>query len=490
MAPHDMTAGGWVGGRTPRNGYMDLDRAYAPRENYTAHEKLRDEAPKPRVRLQPEMFLTEDNSSFAMQALPKVVQPKTAAAEESILKKWEAWSTKMGTQLGLESTVASAPVFRASSRNGSFRSVSQLSNNSIPRTRPESARGHSPMSQSGRRSVSRRSSCSRQSSLASTVVEPFRVGDRMTASAERKRSRPQSTTKSRELLFRRALGLEDDKDSIQDLSITSASRRTAPAPGPLIAAPRAASSHRQSADSQPPVLILKETPIAMDTQPVPTVLPKESSAPQAEEHSTEAGASNTVLPKVPIAPETAFSQLNDGKEADDHDDEWLKKSIELLTSKDRSFTEVSAEKSTPPKEEVRSGLVEPTPTVSHVVEERWHLPVGVAAQVICGRVSTLRIVNCSFPSIIYRCKEHKCAVHEETNALPSDEAVPRWVDWPIDRASVEVLFVDHHEDDDQLSVYGVEVLFREDCSPEVLPDWNESRRRFAPAPIEDSQAPR
>lgn len=478
------------GHRANRNDYTDLDRDPLTIENYLSQKQRPAESPKRRARRKPEVFLTDDKSCFALRALPEVKPPETVAAEESILKKWEAWSSQMGAQLALESAVSTAPVARAVSRNSSFRSVSQLSNNSATRPRPGSARGASPLSQSGRRSVSHCSSRSRQSSLASTVVEPFRVGDRMTASAERKRRAPQSTKGSRELLFRRALGLDDDKDDVRNTPAGSTSMRIAPSPGPLIAPPQTISPGKQPVESRQSqreqISNRKEDPTDPQLQLKETSQPSNLSQPKAKAEvrtenlgpSTESSAAVFGAVKTGVAEKTVL-----------HDDIWLKKSAAFLNAKNHPHTDTSQEDALSKSEKPHEASHERKGSGLELAKEKWHLPLGEAAQMTCGRVVIHTVGNCRSPQISYRDVGSERTV-DVLDIAPSigDDFTGR-VEWPIDRASVTVLFVDHHIDDDQLSAYGVEVPSREECSPDVLPDWNESRRRFAPAPLEDSQQP-
>ncbi|KPA74657.1 hypothetical protein ABB37_08991 [Leptomonas pyrrhocoris] len=489
--PNDGNAKKHSGRRTARNTYADLDQMYLLPENSTAHTKISDETPKPRTRHLPEEFFTEDNSNIAVKNLPKTAQPETSAAEESILKKWEAWSTQMSTQLALENAVSATPLARSSPRNGSFHNVSQSSIHSISKLRPASARSLSPAIESGRRSASRCSSRSRQSSLVSTVVEPFKVGDRMTASAERKRHRPQSTKGSRELLFRRALGLEDDKSDIQNVSTSVQSRRAAPAPSPLITLSTASSSPRQPAELHRslPSEVNKENVDPDHSQQATKDSRRELEKPGTK-GSTEAAASSTVLHKDLATQEASLLRLSELRETENQREEWVKKSIALLESNDQHFAESVEGQTVPTKAESHEA---PSPVtrqlVPELMEDKWHLPVGKAAQMICGRVVVQTIDNCPVPSIGYRESRKRHVADEGDGNSPNDDTAHHWVEWPIDRASVTVLFVDHHVDDDQLSAYGVEVSSRDECASEVLPDWNESRRRFAPAPLEDSICP-
>lgn len=474
-----------------RSDYTDLDRAPMPIENYLTQNRRSGEAAKRRARREPEELLTEDQSSFAVKSLPKVTLAKTSAAEESILKKWEAWSTQMGTQLALEGAVPATSGARATSRNSSFRSTSQLSNNSFSKPRPESAHGFSPRSQSGRRSVSRCSSRSRQSSLASTVVEPFRVGDRMTASAERRRQRPKSTQASRELLFRRALGLEDDNEDFRNASTASVSKNTAPTPGPLVAPSKSIGINAHTTETR------RTLPVGSQADQAAAEDPRHPS--QAGVHhlqSTDTTVAVGVLKEGPICEADSIPVKRVSPEplaaepADSRGEKWLKKSVALLHSKDHPFTKEF-------KDEVRpnEGKFHDTSAVSKDFEfdsppQKWHLPLGEAAQMTCGRIVE-RPVSCTeIPLIGYRGNDSQRNVSTVDRVRANTVADVSWVEWPIDRSSVTVLFVDHHEDDDQLSAYGVEVSSREDCPPDVLPDWNESRKRFAPTALADSQPPR
>lgn len=486
--------GGGTNGRLPtrttRSVYTDLDWVHVLPDDSATSNRISNERPEPRVCRQPEVFLIKDNSSVAMKKLPEVARPETAAAEESILKKWEAWSTQMGTQLALESAVPTTPLARGTSRNGSFRSGSQVSNNSMTRPRPESGRRFSPLSQSGRRSISRGSSRSRQSSLASTVVEPFRVGDRMTASAERKRHRPQSTKGSRELLFRRALGLEEDKHDVQNLSTTSSSRRNHHVPSPLIATPRATSTPRKPTGTHRPIPVEggKEEALTTSAQTKQKDM-RQVSKPTETTFSPQAALPTATLGSNVAAPQALLSEPDGMGKGEDKTDKWLQKTIALLSSEDHPYNEVLVEKSTSSREKSDDAPLAPKAIALEPVLEKWHLPLEEAARMVCGRVVVQTIDNCPTPSIEHPKAQARNTVDLKDSAFPYDDAAPQWSKWSIDRASVNVLFVDHHVDDDQLSAYGVEVPSREECSHEVLSDWNESRRRFAPAPIEDSQLP-
>lgn len=150
----------------------------------------------------PESFLMSNASSSVYQRVPQAVEEETLAKEEFILRKWEVWNAWMAEQLALEGTVPAAVLCCNTPHSDCFHRVSRFSNRSISRVQPKNARGFLSLQNYAANASSLCSSLfhSPRSRLGGEVTT-FKVADRLTASAERRRYRSKSTNDSRELLF-------------------------------------------------------------------------------------------------------------------------------------------------------------------------------------------------------------------------------------------------------------------------------------------------
>lgn len=223
------------GGVSTSGKYEELDFVQLPGRSTegwgeTLSRSARRKESVERAPAEPTNLLRVDNTSAAFKGLPEAVQVESTEDAKAILQKWELWSQQMQQQLTLETSAPLHPVIlRGSQRASTPRPFSSRASSvtgpegglwtpvgeSIvgrpsPRDTNDKQRVAPIRVPSRGRSVSQ-GSRSRCSSVGSEGVMPFRAGERSTASAERRRIHPQSTRKSRELLFRRALELEPVK---------------------------------------------------------------------------------------------------------------------------------------------------------------------------------------------------------------------------------------------------------------------------------------
>ncbi|KAK7199278.1 hypothetical protein NESM_000898800 [Novymonas esmeraldas] len=426
--------------------YSDLDRNNGRAGGRRDGE---DTSSARRAPVLPHTFLTHEVSSAAYRKLPRAREVESLAEEESILRKWENWSTRMGEQLALEGTVPAVASGRNTPRNGSFRSVSQFSSRSMSHQQPPGVRGSSPLRRCNADASTRCSSRSRSphSSVGSEKVVPFKVGERLTESAERRRQRPKSTRASRELLFRRALGL-GEQDSASGLGDSFAH-----------------STH------QPPPLL---GPLDTEIDRHPGISERASAARQSERDAeTEASLQRERVEKSEML-----------------DKEWTRQAKELLGSHQRPAALIPSV-----QDPVCNGKEVVSPSSAAVVERvacvpvltKWHLPLGDLEHMRCVTDVELALEKTPVPFTgVCRKRSPDGGPLNNSPACENDSSAPL-VGHLLDRSAFNIVFVDHHVDDDQMSAYGIEVPPREEHHPHVLPDWDESRRRFAPTPLESSQ---
>lgn len=435
--------------RNTRKAYTDLDYERGRDQNRRRSSEASIMNARQRPAVLPENLLTRNTATAPYRRLPEAVEVESRMEEVSILRKWEQWSTRMGEQLTLDGTVPAAVSGRNTPPNGSFRSTSQFSSRSGLRARPPSVRGASPLRQGGGNESSRCStrSRSRRSSVGSESVVPFRVGDRLTASAERRRHQPWSTKESRELLFRRALGMVDDDDggTAVEGSTSAPSQRGAPVPAPLITLGRSTRAPEPCSSAE-----------ALSAQRRMEVV--EGQRAQAAAHVAQ-------------------------------DKMWTKQVKELIGDR-QSVPAASASVSKVPllipKPESKPPDVS-APGAADLLKRTWSLPVDEASRVRCLADAPLRL-NAALATMSVVPGRTKTAVVTQVASASSDgETVVALLGLPLDRTVMNVIFVDHHVDDDQMSAYGVELSPRDEFHPHVLPDWNESRRRFAPSPLAQSR---